>query len=111
MKIQVKRPKEMTQQTWGEKWDSIKLRTQMKAGDIKYAMGPKSYPRSWGNTAICLQNTYQLEKLVQSSDAKRGRSANPIATIDRLINSIVTIDEPEMTTLLEELGVLDNEAE
>jgi hypothetical protein len=74
MMAQVKRPKEMTQQMWEEKWGRIKLRTHMIAGDIWAAMGPRNYPRCWGNIAICLQNMNQLEKLVQSSDAKRGWS-------------------------------------
>jgi hypothetical protein len=52
-----------------------------------------------------------LEKLIQQSDARRGWSGDPIATIDRLTKSIIAIDEPEMTVILEELGVLDQEAE
>jgi hypothetical protein len=53
----------------------------------------------------------QLETLVRGADARRGWDGNRVATIDRLIKSIAKIDEPEMITLLEKLGVLDNEAE
>jgi hypothetical protein len=111
MMIQVRRPKEMTQKVWEEKWNRIKLRTHMIAEDIRPAMGPRNYPRNWGEICICLHNTAQLEQLVQGSDARIGRNGNPIAVIDRLIKSIARIDAPEMMTLLEELGVLDNEAE
>jgi hypothetical protein len=84
----------MTQQTWDEKWNKIKVRAHTIAEDIKSAMGPRDYPRSWGNILICLENMRLLERLVQGSDARIGLCGNPVATIERLIKSIVAIDEP-----------------
>jgi hypothetical protein len=111
MLIQVKRPEEMSQHVWEGKWNEIKIRVHMIAGDITAVMGLRDYPRNWGEILTCMNTLMILEKIVRRSDAKRGWCGNPMETIERLIKSIVTIDEPELSNRLAELEVLSHEVE
>jgi hypothetical protein len=95
MLIQIKRPQEMTQQTWEVKWDKIKVQVHVIAEDIKAVMGLRNYPRNWGETLKCMNTLWILERIVWSSDAKRGWCGDPLATTERLTKSIATRNEPE----------------
>jgi hypothetical protein len=111
MTTQVKRPQEMTQQGWEKRWDKIKIRVHVIAEDIAAVMGPRNYPRNWGEIHTCTNTLLVLGKIVQRSDAKRSWCGDPVATIEKLIKRIVTIDEPELATILAELETLSHEVE
>jgi hypothetical protein len=115
MMIQVRRQEEMTQLQWEEKWNEIKIQTLVVMQDLRAAMNRKDYskdfPKCWGAVSTAMEMQLKLERIVAGSEAETGWKMNPLPVIEKLIQAIVEIDEPELQAMPEELTILERKME
>jgi hypothetical protein len=113
--IQVKRQEEMTRLQWEILWKDIKIQTHAVIKDIRTAIDrkeyPKDYPRCWGAVLTATRAQLDLERIVEESNPKAGWKANPLPIIEKLIQAIAEIDEPELQGMPEELAILGRRME
>jgi hypothetical protein len=111
MMIQVNRQREVTQSQWKEMWDEIKIQPHVVMGDLRAAMDrshyPKELPRCWGAVLTVMRMRLDLEKIVAESCWKM----NPLPVIEKLIQAIVEVDEPELQGMPAELTILEGKME
>jgi hypothetical protein len=115
MMIQVKRQGEMTQLQWKEMWNDIKIQTHVVMWDLRAAMDrkdyPKDHPRCWGAVLTAIKMQLELEKIVARSGAETGWKMNPLPVIEKRIQALVEVDEPELQAMPKELAILGRKME
>jgi hypothetical protein len=110
-----KRQREITQQQWKKMWDEIQIQAHVVMEDLRTAMDrkhyPKEHPRCRGAVLTVMKMQLELEKILRNSSAESGWKKDPSPGIEKLIQAIVEVDEPELQSTPEELEILRGKME